>query len=37
VGQRGEIAVTNRGKTIAVLGEGFSYIGPAGTSFAIQR
>jgi hypothetical protein len=36
-GDYGEIAVTNRGRTIAVWGEGFSYIGPGGTWFAIQR
>ena len=29
-GDYGEIAVTNRGKTIAVWGEGFSWIGPGG-------
>jgi hypothetical protein len=36
-GDYGEIAVTNRGKVIAVWGEGFSYIGPGGTWFALQK
>jgi hypothetical protein len=36
-GDYGEIAVTNEGKTVAVWGEGFSYTGPGGTWFAIQR
>ncbi len=36
-GDYGEIAVTNRDKTIAVWGEGFSYIGPGGTWFAVQK
>jgi hypothetical protein len=36
-GDYGEIGITNRGKTIAVWGEGVSYIGPGGTWFAIQR
>ncbi len=36
-GDYGEIAVTNRGKAIAVWGEGFSYIGPGGTWFAVQK
>ncbi len=36
-GDYGEIAVTNRHKTIAAWGEGFSYIGPGGTWFALQR
>ncbi len=36
-GDYGEIDVTNTGNTIAVWGEGFSYTGPGGTWFAIQR
>jgi hypothetical protein len=36
-GDYGEIDVTNTGKTIAVWGEGFSYTGPGGTWFAVQR
>ncbi len=36
-GDYGEIAVTNRDKTIAVWGEGFDYIGPGGTWFALQK
>jgi hypothetical protein len=36
-GDYGEIDITNTGKTIAVWGEGFSYTGPGGTWFAIQR
>ena len=36
-GDYGEIAVTNAGRTIAVWGEGFSYTGPGGTWFAIQK
>lgn len=36
-GDYGEIEITNTGKTIAVWGEGFSYTGPGGTWFAIQR
>jgi hypothetical protein len=36
-GDYGEIDVTNTGKTIAVWGEAFSYTGPGGTWFAIQR
>ncbi|MEP6476046.1 MAG: sialidase family protein [Actinomycetota bacterium] len=36
-GDYGEIEVTNTGKTIAVWGEGFSYTGPGGTWFAVQR
>ncbi|MEP6762190.1 MAG: sialidase family protein [Sporichthyaceae bacterium] len=36
-GDYGEIAVTNTGKTIAAWGEGFSYIGPGGTWFALQK
>jgi hypothetical protein len=36
-GDYGEIAVTNTHKTIAAWGEGFSYTGPGGTWFALQR
>ena len=36
-GDYGEIAVTNTGKTVAVWGEGFSYTGPGGTWFNVQR
>jgi hypothetical protein len=36
-GDYGEIAVTNTGKTVATWGEGFSWIGPGGTWFNIQR
>jgi len=36
-GDYGEIAVTDRGKTIAVWGEGFSWIGPGGSWFNRQR
>jgi BNR repeat protein len=36
-GDYGEIAVTSAGKTIATWGEGFSYTGPGGTWFNIQR
>jgi BNR repeat-like domain len=36
-GDYGEIGVTDTGKTIAVWGEAFSYVGPGGTWFAIQR
>jgi hypothetical protein len=36
-GDYGEIAITNTGKTIATWGEGFSYTGPGGTWFNIQR
>jgi BNR repeat-like domain len=36
-GDYGEIAVTNTGNTIAAWGEGFSYTGPGGTWFNIQR
>jgi Neuraminidase (sialidase) len=36
-GDYGEIAVTNTGKTVATWGEGFSYTGPGGTWFNIQR
>jgi hypothetical protein len=36
-GDYGEIAVTSAGKTIATWGEGFSYTGPGGTWFNVQR
>jgi hypothetical protein len=36
-GDYGEIGVTNTGKTFAVWGEGFSYTGPGGTWFNVQR
>jgi hypothetical protein len=36
-GDYGEIAVTNTGKTFATWGEGFSYTGPGGTWFNVQR
>jgi hypothetical protein len=36
-GDYGEIAVTSRGKTLAAWGEGFSWTGPGGTWFNIQR
>ncbi len=36
-GDYGEIAVTSAGRTIAVWGEGFSYTGPGGTWFNVQR
>ena len=36
-GDYGEIAVTNSGKTVATWGEGFSYTGPGGTWFNVQR
>jgi hypothetical protein len=36
-GDYGEIAVTNKAKTIAVWGEGFSYLGPGGTWFALEK
>ncbi|MEO8290562.1 MAG: sialidase family protein [Gaiellaceae bacterium] len=36
-GDYGEIDVTNTGKTIAVWGEGFSYTGPGGTWYNLQR
>ena len=36
-GDYGEIDVTSTGKTIATWGEGFSYTGPGGTWFNIQR
>ena len=36
-GDYGEVGVTSAGKTIAVWGEGFSYSGPGGTWFNLQR
>ena len=36
-GDYGEIAITSTGKTIATWGEGFSYTGPGGTWFNIER
>ena len=36
-GDYGEIAVTSAGKTIATWGEGFSYTGPGGTWFNLER
>ncbi|HEX5467804.1 MAG TPA: sialidase family protein [Gaiellaceae bacterium] len=36
-GDYGEIAVTSAGKTIATWGEGFSYTGPGGTWFNVER
>ena len=36
-GDYGEIAVTSAGKTFAIWGEGFSYTGPGGTWFNLQR
>jgi hypothetical protein len=36
-GDYGEIGVTNTGKTFATWGEGFSYTGPGGTWFNLQR
>jgi hypothetical protein len=36
-GDYGEVAVTSTGKTFAVWGEGFSYTGPGGTWFNVQR
>ncbi len=36
-GDYGEIAVTSTGKTFATWGEGFSYTGPGGTWFNVQR
>jgi hypothetical protein len=36
-GDYGEIDVTSTGKTIAAWGEGFSWIGPGGTWFNIER
>jgi hypothetical protein len=36
-GDYGEIAITSAGKTVAVWGEGFSYSGPGGTWFNVQK
>jgi hypothetical protein len=36
-GDYGEIGVTNTGKTVAAWGEGFSYTGPGGTWYNVQR
>jgi hypothetical protein len=36
-GDYGEMAVTSAGKSIAVWGEGFSYTGPGGTWFNLQK
>jgi len=36
-GDYGEIAVTSEGNTFAAWGEGFSWIGPGGTWFALQE
>jgi hypothetical protein len=36
-GDYGEIDVTSAGKTFATWGEGFSYTGPGGTWFNVQR
>jgi hypothetical protein len=36
-GDYGEIGVTNAGKTVATWGEGFSYTGPGGTWFNVQK
>ena len=36
-GDYGEIGVTNTGKTLAAWGEGYSYTGPGGTWFNVQR
>jgi hypothetical protein len=36
-GDYGEVAVTSAGKTFAAWGEGFSYTGPGGTWFNLQR
>jgi len=36
-GDYGEIDVTSTGKTVAAWGEGFSYTGPGGTWFNVQR
>ena len=36
-GDYGEIAVTNKGKTVAVWGEGFNYTGPGGTWIGLQQ
>jgi hypothetical protein len=36
-GDYGEIAITSAGKTFAAWGEAFSYLGPGGTWFNLQR
>jgi hypothetical protein len=36
-GDYGEIGVTNTGKTFAAWGEGFSWSGPGGVWFNLQR
>ncbi|MBA2571388.1 MAG: exo-alpha-sialidase [Chloroflexi bacterium] len=36
-GDYGELAITNRGETIAVWGEGFSWVGPGGAWFNRTR
>jgi hypothetical protein len=36
-GDYGEIAITNEGKTVATWGEGYSWTGPGGTWFNVQR
>jgi hypothetical protein len=36
-GDYGEVGITSEGKTIAVWGEGFSFNGPGGTWFNLQR
>lgn len=36
-GDYGEIAITNTGKTIAIWGEGFSWTGPGGSWFNIEK
>ena len=36
-GDYGEAAITSSGATIAVWGEGYSYNGPGGTWFNLQR
>ena len=36
-GDYGEIAITSKGKTIGVWGEGISYYGPGGVWFNIQK
>ncbi|HEY7590678.1 MAG TPA: sialidase family protein [Candidatus Limnocylindrales bacterium] len=36
-GDYGEMAITNRGKTIAIWGEGFSWSGPGGVWFNRER
>jgi hypothetical protein len=36
-GDYGELAITNAGKSIAIWGEGFSWIGPGGAWFNVER